>query len=82
MPPWQFLVRAAMVITGLVLLLVVDVHGVVFFVAWALIVLALVGEALGTLVYWARSRPADAPLVSAALRSLAQAVRSGLCVPS
>ena len=57
MPPWQFLVRAAMVITGLVLLLVVDVHGVVFFVAWALIVLALVGEALGTLVYWARSRP-------------------------
>jgi hypothetical protein len=55
-PPWQFLVRAAMVVTGLVLLLVVDVHGVVFYVAWALIVLALVGEALGTLVYWVRSR--------------------------
>jgi hypothetical protein len=45
-----------MVITGLVLLLVVDVHGVVFYVAWALIVLALVGEALGTLVYWVQSR--------------------------
>jgi hypothetical protein len=45
-----------MVVTGLVLLLVVDVHGVVFYVAWALIVLALVGEALGTLVYWVRSR--------------------------
>ena len=45
-----------MVITGLVLLLVVDVHGVVFFMAWALIVMALVGEALGTLVYWVRSR--------------------------
>lgn len=55
-PPWQFLVRAAMVITGLVLLLVVDVHGVVFYIAWALIVLALAGEALGTLVYWVRSR--------------------------
>jgi len=45
-----------MVVTGLVLLLVVDVHGVVFYVAWALIVLALVGEALGTLVYWLQSR--------------------------
>ena len=55
-PPWQFLVRATMVITGLVLLLVVDVHGAVFYVAWALIVLALVGEALGTMVYWVQSR--------------------------
>jgi hypothetical protein len=45
-----------MVITGLVLLLVVDVHGAVFYVAWALIVLALVGEALGTMVYWVQSR--------------------------
>ena len=45
-----------MVVTGLVLLLVVDVHGAVFYVAWALIVLALVGEALGTLVYWVQSR--------------------------
>jgi len=55
-PPWQFLVRAAMVVTGLVLLLVVDAHGVVFYVAWVLIVLALAGEAVGTVVYWARSR--------------------------
>jgi hypothetical protein len=39
-----------------VLLLVVDAHGVVFYVAWALIVLALAGEAVGTLVYWARTR--------------------------
>jgi hypothetical protein len=56
MPPWQFLVRAAMVVTGLVLLLVVDAHGLVFYVAWALLVLALVGEAVGTLAYWVRSR--------------------------
>jgi hypothetical protein len=55
-PPWQFLVRAAMVTTGLVLLLVVDVHGVAFYVAWALIVLALAGEAAGTLMYWTQSR--------------------------
>jgi len=55
-PPWQFLVRAAMVVTGLVLLLVVAAPGVVFYVAWALIVLALAGEAVGTLVYWARTR--------------------------
>ena len=56
--PWQFLVRAAMVITGLVLLLIVDVHGAAFYFAWALIVLALVGEAVGTLVYWLRTRRA------------------------
>jgi hypothetical protein len=55
-PPWQFLVRAAMVTTGLVLLLVVDAHGVMFYVAWALIVLALVGEATGTVVYWLHAR--------------------------
>ena len=34
----------------------VDVHGVGFYVAWALIVLALAGEGLATLVYWRRSR--------------------------
>ena len=45
-----------MVITGLVLLLIVDVHGAAFYFAWALIVLALVGEAAGTLVYWIESR--------------------------
>ena len=43
-------------ITGLVLLLIVDVRGVVFYIAWTLIVLALATEALATLVYWRRSR--------------------------
>ena len=55
-PPWQFLVRATMVVTGLVLLLIVDVRGAAFYVAWALIVLALVGEAVGTVMYWVGSR--------------------------
>lgn len=54
--PRQFLVRAAVIICGLVLLLVVDVHGVVFYFAWALIVLALTSEAAATLVYWHRAR--------------------------
>jgi hypothetical protein len=43
-------------VTGLVLLLVVDVKGVAFYIAWALIVFALASEAVATLVYWARSR--------------------------
>jgi hypothetical protein len=55
-PPWQFLLRAAAVVTGLTLLLIVDVHGVVFYVAWALIVLALVTEAAATFVFWRRTR--------------------------
>lgn len=50
-PPWQFLFRAAAVITGLTLLLIVDVRGAAFYVAWSLIVLALVSEAAATLVY-------------------------------
>jgi cytochrome c oxidase subunit IV len=54
-PPWQFLLRAAAVITGLTLLLIVDVHGVTFYIAWSLIVLALVTEGLATVVYWHRS---------------------------
>jgi hypothetical protein len=54
--PWQFLVRALAVITGLTLLLIVDVRGVAFYIAWSLIVLALVSEAAATLVYWRRSR--------------------------
>jgi hypothetical protein len=44
------------VITGLTLLLIVDVHGAAFYVAWGLIVLALASEALATLVYWLRGR--------------------------
>ena len=55
-PPWQFLLRAVAVITGLVLLLVVDIRGVGFYAAWSLIVLALASEAAATLVYWARAR--------------------------
>jgi hypothetical protein len=54
--PWQFLFRAAAVITGLVLLLIVDVRGAAFYVAWSLIVLALASEAAATIVYWLRSR--------------------------
>lgn len=57
-PPvaWQFALRALAVVTGLTLLLIVDVRGAVFYVAWTLIVLALVSEAAATLVYWRRSR--------------------------
>ena len=50
--PWQFGVRAAAVVTGLTLLVIVDVHGAVFYVAWGLIGLALVTEAASTFVYW------------------------------
>jgi hypothetical protein len=55
-PPWQFLFRAAAAITGLTLLLIVDVHGVAFYMAWSLIVLALASEAAATFVYWSRAR--------------------------
>ena len=55
-PPWQFLLRATAIVTGLTLLLIVDVHGAAFYVAWSLIVLALASEAAATLVYWLRSR--------------------------
>jgi hypothetical protein len=54
--PWQFAVRAVAVITGLTLLVIVDVHGTVFYVAWGLIGLALVSEAAATFVYWRRLR--------------------------
>ena len=50
------LLRAALVITGLTLLLFVHVHGAVFYVSWALILLALVSELAATLVYWLRTR--------------------------
>jgi hypothetical protein len=55
-PPWQFLIRAVAVVTGLTLLLIVDVRGVAFYFAWMLIVLALVTEGTATLVSWLRSR--------------------------
>ena len=45
-----------MVVTGLTLLLVVDAHGVVFYVAWTLIGLALISEGGATLVHWRRGR--------------------------
>ena len=54
--PWQFGFRAVAVVTGLTLLLIADVHGVAFYVAWSLFVLALVSEGAATLVYWLRSR--------------------------
>ena len=55
-PSWQFLLRVAAVLAGLTLLLIVDVHGVAFYIAWTLIVLALLSEIAATLVYWRRSR--------------------------
>jgi hypothetical protein len=54
--PWQFATRAAAIVTGLTLLLVVDVKGVVFYFAWGLIGLALLSEGVSTFVYWHRSR--------------------------
>ena len=54
--PWQFLIRAVAVVIGLTLLLLVDVRGAVFYVAWGLIVVALVSEATATFVYWRSSR--------------------------
>jgi len=54
--PWQFAVRACAVVSGLVLLLIVDVHGAGFYLAWGLIGLALLSEGAATLVYWRRSR--------------------------
>jgi hypothetical protein len=54
--PWQFLLRGAAVTCGLALLLIVNVHGVAFYVAWSLIGLALLSEAIATIVHWQRSR--------------------------
>jgi hypothetical protein len=53
---WQFGVRAVAIVTGLTLLVIVDVHGVAFYFAWGLIGLALVSETAATLVYRHRSR--------------------------
>ena len=56
--PLQFLARAIAIIVGLTMLLVVNVRGAAFYVAWSLIVLAFVSEATATLVYWRRTRAA------------------------
>jgi hypothetical protein len=55
-PPWQFIVRAVAVVVGLTMLIVVDVHGVAFYIAWSLIGLALISEAAATLVHRHRAR--------------------------
>jgi hypothetical protein len=56
--PRQFLVRAVAIVAGLTMLLIVNVRGVAFYVAWTLIVLAFLSEAAATLVFWQRSRSA------------------------
>jgi hypothetical protein len=52
----QFLARAIAIIVGLTMLLVVNVRGVAFYVAWSLIVLAFLSEVAATVVYRRRSR--------------------------
>jgi hypothetical protein len=54
--PWQFAIRFVAVVTGLTLLLVVSVKGVVFYLALGLIALSVISEAAATVVYWRRSR--------------------------
>jgi hypothetical protein len=44
------------VVSGLVLLLIVDVRGAAIYLAWGLIGLALLSEVDATLAYWRRSR--------------------------
>jgi hypothetical protein len=56
--PSQFLARGIAIIVGLTMLLVVNVRGVAFYVAWSLIVLAFLSEVAATVVYWRRSRAA------------------------
>lgn len=53
-PPWQVVARAIALTAGLALLLVVDAHGVVLYVAWTLIALAVLSEAAATLVHLRR----------------------------
>lgn len=55
-PPIQFVVRAVAIVVGLTLLLVVDVRGVAFYIAWGLIVAAFLSELVATLVYRLRRR--------------------------
>jgi hypothetical protein len=54
--PNQFLARALAIVVGLTLLLVVGVHGAVFYGAWSLIALAFLSEVVATTVYWQRGR--------------------------
>jgi hypothetical protein len=54
--PSQFLVRAIAIIVGLTMLLVVNVRGIAFYIAWSLVVLAFLSEVAATYVYWRRSR--------------------------
>jgi hypothetical protein len=56
--PSQLLVRTIAIIVGLTSLLVVNVRGVAFYIAWSLIVLAFLSEVAATYVYWRRSRTA------------------------
>lgn len=57
-PHWPLAVRAAMVIVGLTLLLLVNVHDGAFYIAWSLIGLALASELAATLVHVLRGRRA------------------------
>lgn len=54
-PPRPFLVRTAAVLVGLTLLVIVEVGGAAFYLAWALIVLALLSEGAASIVYLRRS---------------------------
>jgi hypothetical protein len=54
--PPQFVARAIAIIVGLTMLLVVNVRGVAFYVAWSLIGLAFLSEVAATLVHLRRSR--------------------------
>jgi hypothetical protein len=55
MPP-QFLARAIAIVVGLTMLLVVNVRGVGFYVAWSLIGVAFLSEVVATIVHVRRSR--------------------------
>jgi hypothetical protein len=53
--PWQFWLRALLVVSGLVLLVIVADGGLVFYIGWSLVGLALLSEAAATIVHWRRS---------------------------
>jgi hypothetical protein len=74
---WQFLVRAAAVTCGLALLLIVNVDGVAPYIAWSLIGLALLSEALATVVHWQRSRRQPRALTGASPRGPLLIPRTG-----